>query len=126
MSHTLGTHEGYTYSKDHPLHGEDGGLLLMVDRHLPLSTDKEGYPSHDIVYMPLKDINSTRWFLLYVMVIIDTILYNDKNHEYFHIGLILVVQGICSQGERYAWAPCILAQLYQNFHSFVSMKKGEG
>lgn len=55
--------------------------------------------------------------------IIDTIMYSDKNQQYFHKGLILMFYGIFVWSEMYAWAPCILAQLYQGLHNFISMKK---
>lgn len=48
---------------------------------------------------------------------------SDKNHECFHTGLILIMQGIYLRGERYAWAPTILAMLYKDIHSFISVKK---
>lgn len=78
-----------------------------------------------MMYIPPKDIDSRRWFKLHVIVLIDTILCSDKKHECFHTGLILIVQGICIYEERYVWAPCILAMLYRDLHSFILVLRGD-
>lgn len=76
------------------------------------------------MYMPLKDIDNIWWFRLNIIVLIDTILYSNRDYECFHIGFIPIVQGICLHEERYTWATCILAMLYRDLHRFISMQKG--
>lgn len=51
----------------------------------------KGAPLHNTLYMPLNNIDNTYWFILYIMILIDTIQCNDKNHEYFHTWLISIV-----------------------------------
>lgn len=95
--------------------------LICIQHYQQLN---KGSPLHEKLYMPPQDVENEIWFRLYIIVLIYTILYSDKNHECFHMGLILVFHGIFLQGERYAWDPCILAQLYQDLQNFMTVENG--
>lgn len=69
---------------------------------------KKGALLPDTLYMPLEDIYNACWFQLYVIILINMILCSDKNHEFFHTGLILIMRGIFLHGERYGWMRAFL------------------
>jgi len=77
-----------------------------------------------MIYMPLEDIDIFCYFRLYVAIFIDIVMCSNKNHECFHNGYRAIMQGICLHRERYTWDHCILAMMYRDLHSFISMNKG--
>jgi len=53
---------------------------------------------------------------------INSTIYPNKNQDVFPLGLVHVVYQMM-QGNWYAWAPYIIAQIYNDLHNFVIMKK---